>query len=931
MPLSWNEIRNRAVVFCKEWSNATEERAESQSFWNAFFEVFGVSRRRVAGFESRVKTLDGTSGFVDLLWKGTLLIEQKSRGKDLDRAHTQAKDYFEGLPDSALPRYILVSDFERFRLYDLENNDQICADFTLKDLPKFTKVFAFIAGYKTTEVKAEDPVNLKAAEKMAALHDQLKEVGYEGKALEVYLVRLLFCLFAEDTGIFEKNLFLDLLLSFTKEDGSDLAGTLAQLFDVLNTPRPKRFKNLADCYDDFEYINGKLFAEPLPLASFDRQMRESLIEASRLDWSRISPAIFGSLFQGVMEPKERRNLGAHYTAESNILKLIGPLFLDQLKAELATIRGNKKKLEAFQDKLASLTFLDPACGCGNFLVITYRELRLLELEVLKQLYSGQQVLKLDHLFKVNVDQFYGIEYEEFPAQIAQVALWLTDHQMNTLVGEHFGQYFARLPLTKSANILHDNALAVDWVTLVPKTKLSYILGNPPFVGAKYQTSSQRADMEKVFAGVKGAGTLDYVAAWYLKAAQYIRETGIEVAFVSTNSITQGEQVGILWAELMEKYLIKINFAHRTFSWTSEARGKAAVHCVIIGFARQNRTEKRLFEYETPTSPPLEVSAKQINPYLVDGANVVIKKRSSSICTAPKMSFGSMPNDGKGNLLLSSDEKVEFIHENPGAEPLIRRYINAQEYLNNQDRWCLWLLGKASQEFRKFPGIMSRLKRVQEERLKSDRKATRLLAEQPSLFGEIRQPTQNYIAIPKTSSESRKYIPISILDKTIVAGSEIFTICSDSLFNLGVLTSELHMDWMRYTAGRLESRYRYSVGIVYNNFPWPDQPDPKTVAAVEALAQAILVARAHFPNSTLADLYDPLTMPPELLKAHRALDKAVEKAYRANLNPELKKLSDSLETEMKRVGFLLELHQTYLGRLEAQTKPKGKGKKQPPTP
>ena len=922
MPLSWNEIRDRAVVFCKEWSNATDERAESQSFWNDFFNVFGVSRRRVAGFESRVKTLDGTSGYMDLLWKGTLLIEQKSKGKDLDRAHTQAKDYFEGLPDSALPKYILVSDFERFRLYDLENNDQICADFTLKDLPKFTKVFAFIAGYKTTEIRAEDPVNIKAAEKMAALHDQLKAVGYEGKPLEVYLVRLLFCLFAEDTGIFEKNLFLDLLLSFTKEDGSDLAGTLAQLFDVLNTPRPKRFKNLAECYDDFEYINGKLFAEPLPLASFDRQMRESLINASRLDWSQISPAIFGSLFQGVMEPKERRNLGAHYTGEPNILKLIGPLFLDQFKAELAGIKGNKRKLEEFQSKLAGLTFLDPACGCGNFLVITYRELRLLELEVLKQLYSGQQVMGLDHLFKVNVDQFYGIEYEEFPAQIAQVALWLTDHQMNTLVGEHFGQYFARLPLTKSANILHDNALTVDWEGLVPKTKLSYILGNPPFVGSKYQTAAQRLEMGLVFKGIKGAGTLDYVAAWYIKAARYIKGTGIEVAFVSTNSITQGEQVGILWGELIRNYQIKINFAHRTFAWTSEARGKAAVHCVIIGFARQDRksldgkkVEKRLFEYETPQSLPLEVEAKQINPYLVEGPLVVLANRSKPICEVPLMSFGSMPNDG-GNLLLTDAERQEIIQENPILKKYILQFINAEEYINNLRRWCFWLLDMPPHELRNCTSIVERLKKVQAKRHESSREATRKLADRPSLFGEIRQPGQRYVAVPKTSSENRRYVPIGLVDKNIIAGSEIFTVSTESLYHFGILTSEMHMDWMRYTAGRLKNDYRYSVGIVYNNFPWPPAPATKTVDAVKAAAQGILEARTHFPQSTLADLYDPLTMPPELLKAHRALDKAVEKAYGAK----------NLDNEMKRVGFLLELHQTYLGRLE--NKPKGKRKTKP---
>ncbi len=500
MPLSWNEIRNRAFAFTKEWQGETSEHAEAKSFWDDFFNVFGISRRRVASFEKHVKKGDGKDGFIDLLWKGTLLIEHKSKGKDLDRAHQQATDYFSGLKEKELPQYILVSDFERFRLYDLDQNGDIVAEFLLADLPQQIKLFAFMAGYTATEVKPEDPVNIKAAEKMGLLHDELEAIGYAGHDLEVYLVRLLFCLFAEDTGIFEKNLFREFIQLHTKEDGSDLAGQLNHLFQVLNTPQDDRLANLAEQLSAFEYVNGKLFADFLPVASFDSEMRTMLLDACDLDWGGISPAIFGSLFQSVMDAEERRNLGAHYTSESNILKLINPLFLDELKTEFQRVKKSKKKLTDFHKKLSELTFLDPACGCGNFLVITYRELRLLELEVLKALYPSKQgVVDIGILLRVNVDQFYGIEYEEFPAQIAQVAMWLVDHQMNLLVSETYGIYFARLPLVKSATIIHGNALTTKWPII------TYIMGNPPFVGKKEQSATQKEDLKDLFLNIKGGG------------------------------------------------------------------------------------------------------------------------------------------------------------------------------------------------------------------------------------------------------------------------------------------------------------------------------------------------------------------------------------------------------------------------------------------
>jgi type II restriction/modification system DNA methylase subunit YeeA len=563
MPISWNEIKNRALQFSHEWADEASEDAEAKSFLDAFFNVFGVPRKRVASFEKRVKKIDGKDGYIDLLWKGILLIEQKSRGKDLDRAYKQAKDYFPGIQDIDLPRYILVSDFARFRLYDLE--EDIEHEFTLKNLYQNIKLFGFIAGYQTTSYKEQDPVNIKAAERMGKLHDKLKAIGYEGHELEVYLVRLLFCLFADDTSIFERRQFQDLIEQRTAPDGQDLAQWLGHLFEVLNTPGDRRLKTLDEQLAAFSYVNGSLFDEHLRTAAFDRAMRDLLLECCALDWSRISPAIFGALFQSVMDPQQRRHLGAHYTTEKNILKLIGPLFLDELRTEFNRIKNQQKRLDEFHQRLAHMKFLDPACGCGNFLVIAYRELRRLELHILRALHQDRaQLLDVHSEIRCNVDQFYGIEIEEFPAQIAQTALWLMDHQMNMQVSEEFGQYFSRLPLTKSATIVHANALQRDWQEIVPPKELSYILGNPPFGGKKEQSAAQKADMERVFVDVNGAGVLDFVAAWYRKAADYmLGNPAIKAAFVSTNSITQGEQVGILWTDLLKRG-VKIRFAHRTF-------------------------------------------------------------------------------------------------------------------------------------------------------------------------------------------------------------------------------------------------------------------------------------------------------------------------------------------------------------------------------
>lgn len=566
MILSWNEIKDRALHFSKEWADTTSEEADAKPFLDAFFNVFGITRKKIGTFEHRVKKLSDADGYIDMLWKGTILVEMKSRGKNLDKAFEQALDYTYGLKQYELPKYILVSDFDVFRLYDTE--EQTTITFALHELVNNVQHFGYLLGYQKKVYKEQDPINIKAAELMGSLHDKLKEIGYDGHPLEVYLVRLLFCLFAEDSTIFNKQQFQDFIEYKTNEDGSDLAARINELFQVLNTAETKRFKNLDEDLQAFPYVNGKLFEEILPVASFDKQMRQLLIDACTIDWSKISPAIFGSMFQSVMNPKERRNLGAHYTSESNILKLIKPLFLDALWNEFETVKSNRHKLNAFHHKISKLKFLDPACGCGNFLIITYRELRLLELEILRHLYKnkqGQGILDIGTIMLLDVDMVYGIEYEEFPARIAEVAMWLIDHQMNMQVSQEFGQYFARLPLKKSANITHADALAVDWQSLVSPQDLTYIIGNPPFIGAKIMSQPQRDAIVNEFNNIKGAGTLDYVTGWYLKASKYIQNTQIKVAFVSTNSIVQGEQVSILWGAMMNNYSIKIHFAHRTLA------------------------------------------------------------------------------------------------------------------------------------------------------------------------------------------------------------------------------------------------------------------------------------------------------------------------------------------------------------------------------
>jgi len=918
MPLSWNEIRSRAHEFSRRWAGEESERAEAQSFWNDFFNVFGIQRRRVAVFEKQVQlTRAGEKlkhGRIDAFWKGMLLIEHKSRGQDLNRAFAQAADYFDSLPDRDLPRYILVSDFERFRLSDLEEGAEV--EFHLADLHKQIKYFAFVAGYQTQVIQPQNPVNIKAAERMGRLHDRLKASGYTGHPLEVLLVRLLFCLFAEDTGIFQPaGSFRAWLDERTAQDGADLGAQLAQFFQVLNTPEDKRSKNLDEQLAVFPYVNGKLFEETLSIAAFNADMREALLDCCALDWSAISPAIFGALFQSIMDDEARRNLGAHYTSEENILKLIKPLFLDSLREEFQRARNNKNKLFEFHKKLRTLTFFDPACGCGNFLVIAYRELRLLELDLLRAVHAGpgSRFLDIHQEIQLDVDQFYGIEIEEFPAQIAQVALWLMDHQMNVRVSEEFGMYFARIPLKSTPHIHHANALTTEWVAVLSLNRASYVFGNPPFVGKKEQSVAQKKDVAPLFSSIMGSGVLDYVTAWYIKAAAYIQGTHIRCAFVSTNSITQGEQVGVLWGFLLARG-VHIHFAHRTFQWSNEARGMAAVHCVIIGFGAFDAEKKTIYEYADIRGEPHAIKVANINPYLVDAPDVVLEKRSRPICPVPEMNYGSMALDD-GHLLMTTEQKDALLGESPEASTLIRRFMGGDEFLNKGERWCLWLKDAQPSQLKNIPGVRDRIEQVRAYRASSGRATTVKLAAFPSLFGENRQPANPYLLLPKVSSENRLYMPVGYCGPEIIASGSSLIIPDATPYHLGVLQSAMHMAWMRCTCGRMKSDYQYSVSIVYNNFPWPENPNNSQRQKIEEAAQALLNARAQFPDASLADLYDPLTMPPVLVKAHQTLDAAVNAAYGRK----------SFKNDAERVSFLFNLYQKYTTLLLETTNSTSHGK------
>ncbi len=922
MRLSWNEVRTRAARFSADWRDAAYEKGETQSFYNAFFEIFGVQRRSVARYEEHVKKLDNRSGFIDLFWPGVLLVEQKSARGSLGHAYDQAGDYFDALAERDQPRYILVSDFQTFELHDLEEREQTI--FALADLSEHVERFGFILGVQHRTFRDQDPANIKAAELVGRLYDSLESAGYRGHDLERFLVRVVFCLFADDTGIFDpRDSFLEFIETRTSEDGADLGGWLAQLFQTLDTPETERSSTLDEDLARFPYVNGDLFREFLRIPSFDAAMRQALLGACRFDWSVISPAIFGALFQSVMDPAERRAQGAHYTTEKNILKVIEPLFLDDLRAEFTRLKALKtrraQRLGAFHTKLRGLTFLDPACGCGNFLIIAYRELRALEMEVIREIRTlkvdeGQDELDATAYSLVDVDQFHGFELSEFPARIAETALWMMDHIMNNRLSLAFGKVYARIPLTTAPHILNADALETDWGDLLSPTACDFVFGNPPFGGAKFQTADQRTQVREIAALGKTGGTLDYVSAWFICAGEYARRGRARIGFVATNSITQGEQAAQLWPLLFDRGKLEIAFAHRTFAWGSDARGKAHVHVVIIGLERREdaRAYKRLFSYPDINGDPEETHHAALSPYLFDAdgmanPHMTVREESKPINGMGKLITGTQPLED-GNLTFSAKSKAAFIEGEPGAAPYFRPFPGAREFIRAEERWILHTADIPPQELRDLPMVRVRLRAVREFRAKSKRKTTKRLAEYPTAYGVTVVPEKAFLIIPQVSSERRDYVPIGWLEPPVIPSEKLRLLLDATLADFALLTSAIHMTWMRTVTGRMKSDYMYSVGVVYNTFPTP--PKSADMSKLEPLAQAVLDARTAHLGATLADLYDPDLMPPNLRQAHQVLDRAVDRLYRPT----------GFASERERVKHLFMRYEHLCVPLAARMKP-----------
>jgi type I restriction-modification system DNA methylase subunit len=894
-----NEIRRRLQEFAVEHANDTDEKQHEQQFWRDFYSCFGISKSSAVMFQARVIKVGGVRGYIDSFIPGVLLVEQKSLGRNLDDAYVQAQAYFHAITNEfEKPKYIITCDFQTFHLYDLKNNAREPLVCKLNELSKRADWFMFLVEKEVHAVSEELPVNRKAAEQIAKLHDALLRANYKGKDLEVFLTRLLFCLFADDTGIFGDDGQFRRLVEKTREDGSDLGSAIALLFQVLNTPPQDRQTTLDEALQAFEYVNGSLFEEQIQIPFFNFDLRTILLNCVQLDWSGISPAIFGAMFQAVLEDgavdtthrrESRRELGAHYTSERNILKVIEPLFLEQLHNEFIKAKGSESKLLALYNKLPTLKFFDPACGCGNFLVIAYRELRRLENDVISELLKINEdkkksnfkggLLDIETLCRVNVGQFYGIEIDGAATHIARVAMYITDHQLNLDSANLFGKTRATVPLVTTPHIHNANALQIDWNDVIKAKDCSYVFGNPPFIGKKEQTTEQKKELISVAKSIKGSGVLDYVCCWYLLAGEYLKlNNGIHCAFVSTNSITQGEQVGILWGYLNSSG-ISIDFAHRTFKWSNEGRGVAAVHCVIIGFSINNANKKKELYYyaneDDANSETLHI-VDSINPYLVNAPFVAISKRSNPICNVTEMNYGSMPIDNNF-FTLTSEERDAFIAENAENEKVIKKYIGGNEFINSIERYCLWLVDADPNLINRSKLIKQRIEAVRQFRLDSEREATNKLAIYPMLFGEIRQPKSNYLVLPKVSSQNRSYMPIGFVDSSVIVSGSALVIPNASLYEFGVLQSKMHMAWMRTVCGRMKSDYQYSASIVYNNYVWASNVSDSTRSLVENNAKCIIDLRKTF-NATFATLYNNSTSPPSLIKAHIELDKAVDKAY-----------------------------------------------------
>lgn len=877
-PPSWNAIRSGATAFAARWEGVAEENAEAQSFWNEFLAIFGVDRRRVATFEARAQRAStGGRGRIDLLWPGTLVAEHKSAGQDLDAAEGQAMDYLESLTAAEFPSAVITSDFARIRIRDLGGDNEPYT-FALADLPTEVDRLGFIAGYARRNLSPvqEQAANIAAARMMADLYERLAADGYTGHDASVFLTRLLFLLFGDDTGMWEKDLFTEYVQTRTSDDGSDVGGALAVLFQTLDREPARRGSHLDDLLARFPYVNGALFSARIDIPAFDAAMREELLTCCRFDWGAISPAIFGSMFQAVKSREARRVLGEHYTTERNILRVIQPLFLDGLRAELEAARHSKIRLERLRKRLGAMRYLDPACGCGNFLVVAYREMRAVELDILRAQrdLSGKQQLSIDATLdlQVSLDQFYGIEVEEWPARIAETAMFLVDHQANLALAAEFGLAPDRLPIRVAATIHHGNALRTSWQDLLPAGDDVLVFGNPPFIGSRMANEDQRADTDIIWAGNTRRGTLDYVTNWLRLSATYLAGTTGRAAFVATNSISQGEQPAVIWEELHAAGM-NIDFAHRTFAWSSEAPGAAAVHVVIVGFSAA-KVARRLWSYPDLRAEGHSVAATTINAYLIDGPDVIVRSTSRPLTAGvPKMLFGSMPRDG-GHLAKISAEEAEHIREiDPVAARYLRQLIGSEEMLNGRTRYCLWLLGADSHDLATSPVLRTRLAAVRAMREASKAPSTRAAAATPALFVQLAQPSTRYLAVPRVSSETRRYLPTAFYEPDVIASDALLTVATDDLAVFGAMSSRAFTLWNATVSGRMKSDPRVSAEITYNNYPWPEA-DSTGRRAITVAATTVLDVRTRYPTSSLADLYNPLSMPPDLVEAHRRLDTAV---------------------------------------------------------
>jgi N-6 DNA Methylase len=910
--------RHAAEEFATKWKNTKEEKQFAESFWNDFFRnLCGVEDPQVAGieFQKPVKnSVSGNTNYLDVYWKDVALIEHKSSGESLDKAYLQAKGYWRSLPKGYRPKWIILCNFQYFRLVNVDLNRTY--DFALSELSENIYRFeGIISGNLTRIAENEITVDQVAAKLMANLYLELSEHGFDGHETSIFLNRILFLLFGDDTGMWQKNLFLELIMK-TKEDGSDVGETISQLFEILNIDITKRPGDLPLGMKDFPYVNGGIFSEKISKIDFNKKMRIALVNAANYDWSTINPTIFGALFQLVKDKETRRELGEHYTSEENINKIVFPLFLDELQERLDKAWDNKKELKKLRQDLAKIKIFDPACGCGNFLVVSYRHLRQFELELIAQLNfleGKEDALQLDGSMglSITLDQIFGIEIDEWASQVAQMALFLTDHQENLKLEKVTGMTPNRFPLKSTATIKQGNALHLDWAKIVPFDENLFILGNPPFIGSRMQSNEQRADQELVWNGARGFGMSDYVSNWFILAAKYGSGTGVRCGFVSTNSITQGDQPACM-SEILKKYGYEIDFAHRTFAWDNESAGKAAVHCVIIGFSFQSHAKnKKLWEYSNPRSSPVEVEASFINAYLIDGPDVLISaKKSPLLNSMPPLLTGNEPRDGGFLSNIDSEEAEQIRMSDAVAAKYLRYIIGSEELLNGpKNRFCLWLTEAPLADISSSKILKSKVAQVRENRMKAigTKSAKARTVDTPALFSRIAQPRTRYMAVPSVSSEKREYIPIGFFSNEVIVNNAIFFIESEDLSIFSLLESRVFTLWVQSISSRMKSDYQISAGSVYNTFPFPNL-SPSQRKALENAAVDILRIRESFPDISLGDLYDPITMPIELRKAHVSNDNLVLSVFGLkgnSKNSEILKTLFSRYLEMSSNPFMTE--------------------------